>query len=559
MQTSGSPLPSPAATAHAPKEAAPTAGAASGRRASEHKDDGGGDGTVFSDLVAQAGARLDSQSSGAADASDATDAADASQSNDEAARQPSAADLTGAVSAAAVPLPQSLLPAGPAGMTPGYAGGHRNGPRLATRQAGNDAPAANGVDGKAPLAGVPGGAEGLAGSAAPDAAGDAAATAATAATATTGAAAAAIEGVRHSADGGKSAAPRAPAAVATTAPAPTVGAAQAALQLALREAGSLSPEPRMAPGRPGAAAGGVEINGGERESRARRGGPDAAADARAAASAAGRDAVSMVDGMGAAGSLTTSASADVTSLAGANLQPGAAAATPSPGGGADPSVFALTMNQVSTSTLAATRAEMMAALTQATVDVPVDHGDFAEAFARQSVSLVVQGNHFAEIQLNPRDMGPIRIQIALDANAASLDIEARHADTRAAIEASMPALRQMLADQGVRLADWRVDGQATGDREQRATGDGARHESRHADAQPAGSRQAGGDGADGSTGNDAAQAGTGFADGRGGRPAGGQADGWRSSSAAQPAPGAPPAESRGGHGGGNNKRIDLYA
>jgi flagellar hook-length control protein FliK len=150
--------------------------------------------------------------------------------------------------------------------------------------------------------------------------------------------------------------------------------------------------------------------------------------------------------------------AEITSQA-AGAVPATLASSP----GADPGVFALTMNQTPPSGMAATRAEMLAELTQASIEVPLDHADFAEAFARQSANLIVQGSNNAEIYLNPRDMGPIRIAISMDADAASLDIGAAHADTRAAIEASLPALRQMLGDQGLRLASWRLDGEAGGD------------------------------------------------------------------------------------------------
>jgi flagellar hook-length control protein FliK len=203
-------------------------------------------------------------------------------------------------------------------------------------------------------------------------------------------------------------------------------------------------------------------------------------------------------------------------------------------------------------------------LLQVSIDVPFNHDDFADAFARQSANLVIQGSNQAEIQLNPRDMGPIRIAISLDANAASLDIEAAHADTRAAIEASMPALRQMLADQGVRLADYRVDNQSTGDRQQQSAGDPGRHDpgrhAHHADgsqtgAQP-GSQQAGGH----DRGDASAQA---LADGFGGGRSSHAAD-RRDTADRQDArvlPGAPASRTgaAGRPGGSGNSRLDLYA
>ena len=104
------------------------------------------------------------------------------------------------------------------------------------------------------------------------------------------------------------------------------------------------------------------------------------------------------------------------------------------------------------------------------IDVPVQDEAFAEAFARQATQLVIRGGNRAEIHLTPRDLGPVRIAIALDVDAASLEIAADRHETRSAIEASMPTLRQMLAEQGVRLADWRVAGEAA-DRRQATAGD----------------------------------------------------------------------------------------
>ena len=91
------------------------------------------------------------------------------------------------------------------------------------------------------------------------------------------------------------------------------------------------------------------------------------------------------------------------------------------------------------------------------IDSPVNSPEFREQFARQLASLTVQGQDRAEIRLTPAELGPIRIRVSLAADDAMVDISAAHAATRAAIEASMPTLRQMLAEQGLRLADYRMD------------------------------------------------------------------------------------------------------
>ena len=91
------------------------------------------------------------------------------------------------------------------------------------------------------------------------------------------------------------------------------------------------------------------------------------------------------------------------------------------------------------------------------IDSPVHSEEFKEQFARQVAGVVVQGQDRAEIRLTPAELGPIRIRIALNAEEAALDISAAHAATRAAIESSVHTLRQMLADHGLRLADYRLD------------------------------------------------------------------------------------------------------
>lgn len=91
------------------------------------------------------------------------------------------------------------------------------------------------------------------------------------------------------------------------------------------------------------------------------------------------------------------------------------------------------------------------------IDAGIQTQEFKEQFAKQVAGLMVQGQDRAEIRLTPAELGPIRIRVSLSAEEAQLDISAAHASTRAAIEASMSTLRQMLSEQGIRLADYRMD------------------------------------------------------------------------------------------------------
>ena len=91
------------------------------------------------------------------------------------------------------------------------------------------------------------------------------------------------------------------------------------------------------------------------------------------------------------------------------------------------------------------------------IESPIHSAEFKEQFARQVADVVVQGQDRAEIRLTPAELGPIRIRVSLNAEDAALDISAAHAATRAAIESSMSTLKQMLADHGLRLSDYRMD------------------------------------------------------------------------------------------------------
>ena len=74
----------------------------------------------------------------------------------------------------------------------------------------------------------------------------------------------------------------------------------------------------------------------------------------------------------------------------------------------------------------------------------------------------------AEIRLTPAELGPVRVQIAVEDGAANVTFQAQHAVTRDAIEAAMPRLREMLAESGLSLGQASVggDGVAEGQREQ---------------------------------------------------------------------------------------------
>ena len=57
----------------------------------------------------------------------------------------------------------------------------------------------------------------------------------------------------------------------------------------------------------------------------------------------------------------------------------------------------------------------------------------------------------AELHLNPADLGPIHIHLSVSAQTADLSFSVAHSATREGITQSLPALREMLASQGMSL------------------------------------------------------------------------------------------------------------
>ena len=92
---------------------------------------------------------------------------------------------------------------------------------------------------------------------------------------------------------------------------------------------------------------------------------------------------------------------------------------------------------------------------------PVQDPAFAEHLAGQVSEALVGGIERAEITLNPRELGPIRIELSLSGESASIAFSATQPETRAAIEQTLPILRNLLSEHGLALAQTSVSGGGT--------------------------------------------------------------------------------------------------
>jgi flagellar hook-length control protein FliK len=73
------------------------------------------------------------------------------------------------------------------------------------------------------------------------------------------------------------------------------------------------------------------------------------------------------------------------------------------------------------------------------------------------LTLAGPGTHSARLKLHPENLGTLDIEIKISDSTAQVWFGAQHSQTRDAIEASLPQLREMFAEQGIRLAHAQVD------------------------------------------------------------------------------------------------------
>ncbi|MDQ1302986.1 MAG: flagellar hook-length control protein FliK [Pseudomonadota bacterium] len=73
------------------------------------------------------------------------------------------------------------------------------------------------------------------------------------------------------------------------------------------------------------------------------------------------------------------------------------------------------------------------------------------------LTLAGPGTHSARLKLHPESLGTLDIEIKIADSTAQVWFGAQHSQTREAIEASLPQLREMFAEQGIRLAHAQVD------------------------------------------------------------------------------------------------------
>jgi flagellar hook-length control protein FliK len=91
------------------------------------------------------------------------------------------------------------------------------------------------------------------------------------------------------------------------------------------------------------------------------------------------------------------------------------------------------------------------------VAAPVGTPQWREEFSAAVRVIATEQIQSAEIHLNPPELGPVQVSLRMDAREASIAFTAPHADTRQALEAALPRLRELLEAGGISLGSTSVD------------------------------------------------------------------------------------------------------
>ncbi len=100
--------------------------------------------------------------------------------------------------------------------------------------------------------------------------------------------------------------------------------------------------------------------------------------------------------------------------------------------------------------------EQMTALQLAT---PINHANWSQEFGQRLSVLAMRGENQVSLHLNPRELGPLVVDLKMIDNQAQMHIFSNHNQVRAAVEQAIPQLRESLEEQGITLGEATVSQQ----------------------------------------------------------------------------------------------------
>lgn len=86
----------------------------------------------------------------------------------------------------------------------------------------------------------------------------------------------------------------------------------------------------------------------------------------------------------------------------------------------------------------------------------VGSSEWGTAVGRQMIRMSTGGHQVAELNLNPANLGPLKVTLTMGDNQAQAMFVSAHESVRKAVEAALPQLRSTLAEQGINLGQTSV-------------------------------------------------------------------------------------------------------
>ncbi len=99
-----------------------------------------------------------------------------------------------------------------------------------------------------------------------------------------------------------------------------------------------------------------------------------------------------------------------------------------------------------------------------TINTPVKDPSWGDRLNERVMMMATNKLQNAELRLSPAEMGPLRIRLSMDDNAANVSFIAQNGATREVIEAALPRLKTLLEEQGINLGQASV-GEQSAERE----------------------------------------------------------------------------------------------
>jgi flagellar hook-length control protein FliK len=96
---------------------------------------------------------------------------------------------------------------------------------------------------------------------------------------------------------------------------------------------------------------------------------------------------------------------------------------------------------------------------QHTIAVPISDPAWPHAVAAQVQLFAAANMQSATLRLSPEHLGPVEVHLDMQASQVNVSFVAAHAETRSALEQSVPMLRAMLAHGGLTLGQTQVQGE----------------------------------------------------------------------------------------------------